>query len=247
LLLETSDKWPAEALKAQAVISRTYALRNRGRHGRGGYDLCSTPHCQAYGGVSAERKTTDAAVKATRGEVMVDRKGRLISTVFHSTCGGSTESAENVWEKGGQPYLQAVRCQWCKISPHYRWNARVPTALVDERLAKEGYKIGSVRAIGILNHTPSGRVYRVRLYGEKGTRDLNANTFRNIVNPRMIRSTFWSGISKRDGAWQVHGRGWGHGVGLCQWGMKSLADNSMTYGQILRLYYHRVDIADWKE
>ncbi|MBL0058488.1 MAG: SpoIID/LytB domain-containing protein [Elusimicrobia bacterium] len=247
LLMETSDQWPVEALKAQSVISRTYALRNRGRHGSSGYDFCPSPHCQTYAGASAERKTTDAAVKRTRGEVLVDRKKKLISAVYHSCCGGSTESAENVWEHGGQPYLKVVRCGWCRSSPRFHWMARVPYALVDQRLASAGYHIGAVRAIGILSHTPSGRVYQVRIFGERGTRDLLANTFRNIVNPALIRSTLWAGVSKLDGAWQIHGSGWGHGVGLCQWGMKTLADNSMTYGQILRIYYHRVEVVDWTE
>jgi stage II sporulation protein D len=114
-------------------------------------------------------------------------------------------------------------------------------------LAAAGYNIGGVRAIGVLSHTPSGRVYKIRIYGERGTQDLLANTFRNIVDPALIRSTFWSGVSKLEGAWQVHGTGWGHGVGLCQWGMKTLADNSMNYGQILRFYYHRVEVVDWTE
>jgi stage II sporulation protein D len=247
LQMETSDKWPAQALQSQAVISRTYALRNRGRHGRSGYDYCAQPHCQTYGGAAAERALTDAAVRRTRGEVLVDRKRRLASTVYHSCCGGSTESAENVWEHGGQPYLKATRCPWCKGSPRYDWVAKVPYALVNDRINAAGFKIGDVRAIGILSHTPSGRVYKVRVYGEKGSQDLLANRFRNIVDPGLIRSTYWSGVSKLNGAWQIHGQGWGHGVGLCQWGMKTLADKSMSYGQILRLYYKGVEVVDWTE
>jgi stage II sporulation protein D len=247
LQMETSHTWPSQALHAQAVISRTYALRNRGRHGRSGYDFCSRPHCQTYGGAAAERKTTDAAVQRTRGEVLVDRKKKLATTVYHSSCGGSTESAENVWEHGGQPYLKATRCPWCKKSPRFNWVAKVPCGLVDERIRAAGIPVGSVRAIGILSHTPSGRVYALRVYGEKGTRDILANRFRNMIDPALIRSTFWSGISKLDGAWQIHGQGWGHGVGLCQWGMKTLADKSMSYGQILRFYYRGVEVVDWKE
>ncbi|MBK8575578.1 MAG: SpoIID/LytB domain-containing protein [Elusimicrobia bacterium] len=247
LQMETSDKWPTQALQAQAVISRTYALRNRRRHGRSGYDFCSQPHCQTYGGAAAERKATDAAVQRTRGEVLVDRKKKLASTVYHSCCGGSTESAENVWEHGGQPYLKATHCPWCKGSPRFNWVAKVPYGLVDERIRSAGFPIGGVRAIGILSHTPSGRVYKLRVYGEKGTEDILANRFRNIVDPALIRSTFWSGISKLDGAWQIHGQGWGHGVGLCQWGMKTLADKNMSYGQILRFYYRSVEVIDWEE
>lgn len=247
LQMETSDKWPAQALQAQAVISRTYALRNRGRHGRSGYDFCSQPHCQTYGGASAERQATDAAVQRTKGEVLVDRKKRLASTVYHSSCGGSTESAENVWEHGGQPYLKATHCPWCKGSPRFDWVAKVPCDLVDERLKAAGYRVGNVRALGTLSHTPSGRVYKLRVYGERGTMDILANRFRNVIDPKLIRSTFWSGVSKLNGHWQVHGQGWGHGVGLCQWGMKALADKNMSYGQILRLYYHGVEVVDWNE
>ena len=247
LQMETSDKWPAQALQAQAVISRTYALRNRGRHGRSGYDFCSKPHCQTYGGAAAERKTTDAAVKKTQGQVLVDRKKKLATTVYHSSCGGSTESAENVWEQGGQPYLRATRCPWCKNSPRFHWVAKVPYALVDDRLRASGVSIGDVRALGLLSHTPSGRVYMVRVYGERGTKDIPANRFRNLIDPGLIRSTNWSGVSKLNGHWQIHGQGWGHGVGLCQWGMKTLADKHRSYGQILRFYYHGTEVSDWKE
>jgi stage II sporulation protein D len=247
LQMETSDKWPEQALKAQAVISRTYGLRNRGRHGRSGYDLCLTPHCQVYGGVAAERKKTDDAVRATRGEVLVDPKKKLVTTVFHSSCGGSTESAENVWEHGGAPHLKAVRCSWCKSNPNAHWVARVPYDLVWSRLNVAGINVGHIRAIGILSHTPSGRVYKLRLYGDKGKMDILANRFRTVVDPRLIRSTLWTGISKLNGAWQIHGRGWGHGVGLCQWGMKGQADKKKSYGQILRTYYHGVKVFDWTE
>lgn len=245
---ETSEGWPTEALKAQSVISRTYALLNRGRHVRSGYDLCSRPHCQTYGGVADERSATDAVLRRTRGEVLVDRRGRLVSAVYHSCCGGSTESAENVWERGRQPYLRAVRCDWCRKSPHSLWRAEVPSAVVTARLNAAGYALGDVRAIGILSRTASGRVYQFRVYGERGTRDIHANTFRNLVDPRRIRSTKIAGVSKSEkGLWRFHGRGWGHGVGLCQWGMKELADQSMSYGQILRIYYRGVEVVDWKE
>lgn len=247
LHMETNEVWPTEALKAQAVISRTYALLNRGRHGSRGYDLCATPHCQAYGGAAAERAATDAVLRRTRGEVLMDRKKRLVSTVYHSCCGGSTESAQNVWRHAGQPHLKATRCGWCRGSPHYFWKARVPTELVTKRLNAAGYDLGEVRAIGVLSRTATGRVHRFRVYGQKGTRDIPANEFRNIVDPRRVRSTLIAGVSKLDGAWQFHGRGWGHGVGLCQWGMKELADQSMAYGQILRIYYRGVEVRDWTE
>jgi stage II sporulation protein D len=123
----------------------------------------------------------------------------------------------------------------------------VKNDFISRKLAAGGYDVGGVRALGILSHTPSGRVYRIRVYGQTRQVDLKANVFRNLVDGRLIRSTFWSGLSRRGDVWQIHGRGWGHGVGLCQWGMKSLAEKSMNYGEILRYYYHRVTVADWRE
>jgi stage II sporulation protein D len=241
LVRETSPRWPREALKAQAVISRTYALKNRGRHGSQGFDYCDEAHCQVYGGRAAEHDVTNAAVESTRNEVLLYNR-EVISSVFHSCCGGSTDGAENIWEKGGAPYLRAVRCGWCRGSPRYHWTSDADETTLSSRLKAAGYNIGDVKDVRVLSKSRSGRAYMVRVIGLKGHADLSGNKFRLMTDGRAIRSTLWSGLSRTSRGWRFHGNGWGHGVGLCQWGAKAMADRGYKYTQILRFYYKGVSL-----
>lgn len=245
LAREASPEWPLEALKAQAVVSRTYALRNRGRHGSDGYDLCSATHCQVFGGQSAEREETDRAVEATRGRVAL-YKGRLISTVFHSCCGGSTESAGEVWEGAGAPYLKAVRCPWCRGSPRYEWAQDVDGDALARRLAAAGHDVGEVVAIKALSRSRSGRAARLRVAGRSGKAEMSGTKFRSIAGNDLVRSTLWRAHGRKGGAWSFRGRGWGHGAGMCQWGAKAMADRGKSHAQILRFYYRGISLGKVK-
>lgn len=246
LLHEVSPEWPAESLKAQAVISRTYALANKGRHGKQGFDLCVLPHCQVYGGKSSERETTNAAVRDTHGQALTYRD-KLISAVFHSTCGGQTENAAGVWAGGGNEILKSVRCQWCSASPKYEWKATFELDDVERKLKKGGLKVGKPRRLQILNKTRTGRVTSVRVVGSEGSADVQANRFRLMMDPRALRSTWWTGLSIGGGSWRFTGRGWGHGVGLCQWGAKAMSDDEYDHEQILRYYYRGAEITQLKK
>jgi stage II sporulation protein D len=237
LVREMSARWPLEALKAQAVASRTYVLKNRGRHGRDGFDLCATDHCQVYGGRSDESPSTDQAVAATRDEVVVDGKQRLVNAVFHACCGGSTEAAQNVWREGPSPAIRPIRCRWCRESPHFHWVAKIKSADLSRGLRDEGADVGEVKNLSIVSRSASGRVHRIRVYGTKGYREISGHTFRLSANPRTVRSTLWTGLSRDGNNWRVHGAGWGHGVGLCQWGAENLARQGMSHRSILRYYY----------
>ncbi len=241
LVHEANPDWPAEALKAQAVISRTYALRNRGRHGQDGYDLCAEPHCQVYGGRSSERDVTNRIVRETRGEAVL-YQDEPITAVFHSCCGGHTEDADSVWQGGGQPYLKAVRCRWCRDAPRFFWKADVKPEDVSRRLKAAGHDVGEVRSLRILSRSRSGRAYEVRVSGSRGTVELRGNPFRNILDGRAVRSTFWTAASQSRAAWRFVGKGWGHGVGLCQWGAKGMADRGKSHKDILRFYYRNVSV-----
>ncbi|MBI4395535.1 MAG: SpoIID/LytB domain-containing protein [Elusimicrobia bacterium] len=241
LVYEVNPEWPFESLKAQAVASRTYALTNRGRHGKEGYDLCSETHCQVYRGRSAERDVTNKAVHSTAGEVIYHGDA-LISAVFHSCCGGHTENPQDVWQSNGMPYLKAIRCRWCRKSPRYQWTGEIQRDSLSKKLAAAHHGIGNVTSLKILSKSRSGRAYEVRVKGSEGTATLKAGQFRLILGADVLRSTMWSVFSRNKRGWRFSGTGWGHGVGLCQWGAKGMADRGKKYTQILRHYYHNVTV-----
>lgn len=243
LLHEVSPEWPEEALKAQSVISRTYALRNRGKHGQSGFDLCSQTHCQVYGGRSSERDSIDRAVKATEDEVLLYR-GALVNAVFHSTCGGTTEESDNVWEsEASAPYLQIVRCRWCKRSRNYNWTSEIRVDQLGRGLNAAGIDVGVPKSLKVLSRSRSGRAVNVRVTGSKGRAEMKANKFRLAADSRVVKSTNWTVVSTGRNRWKFSGHGWGHGVGLCQWGTKEQAEQGRSYQQILKFYYKDVSLA----
>lgn len=198
---------PLEALKAQAVASRTFALGNRGKHAKDGFDLCAGVHCQVYKGADAERPSTDQAVQETAGLVM-KRDGMLVSAPFHSTCGGRTEDAQNVWGSPS-PVLQSVRCSaqgegsslkseetfaqfladaqgsYCRGSRLFRWERRYSREEVQERLEANlkddngnPVRLGKLTGLSVLQRSDSGRVLKLRAYGTKANADLSRESIR---------------------------------------------------------------------
>ncbi|HEY9070638.1 MAG TPA: SpoIID/LytB domain-containing protein [Candidatus Ozemobacteraceae bacterium] len=172
---------PAETLKAQAVIARTWAIANRGKHGKDGYDLCDREHCQVYGGVKAERASVDAAVTATRGVILIS-DGAPISTMYHAACGGMTSDNEKVY--GGAPtrYLRRVRCDYCKGASKYRWTEQIGLDRLRKGLAAEGLSFSTLYAAEILSPAPLDRVEQVRLRTDKGELRVKGTTFRRLFN-----------------------------------------------------------------
>ena len=239
---EMPHSWPPEALKAQSVVARSYAVANRGRFGNDGYDLCATAACQVYDGVQSEKPSTDKAVDATRGEVLTF-KGKPVSAVFHSCCGGQTDDAKDVWRSGNTPYLRGVRARWCREEcPFYQWKADISDDDLSRRLRAAGHDVGRVESLRITSHTGAGRAYEVRVTGSSGAATLQANAFRLIVGARLLRSTFWTGLSHVDGKWRFNGKGWGHGVGLCQWCAKVTAGQGYKYKEILTYFYRNTKV-----
>jgi len=178
---EVGSLSPGETLKAQAVIARTYAIANRGKHGKAGFDLCNREHCQVYGGVKAERSSVDTAVNATRGIIMIS-DGVPISTMYHATCGGMTSDNEKVY--GGTPtkYLRRVRCDYCKSGTKYRWNQRIEIARLRSALASEGLGFNRLYGVETVSPAPLDRVDQVRLKTDRGELRVKGTTFRRLFN-----------------------------------------------------------------
>ena len=239
---EMPTDWPAEALKAQSVAARSFALHNRDRHGADGFDLCTTTHCQVYTGVGAEKTASTAAIKATEGEVLFYGT-EPIDALFHTDSGGMTENSENVWGSF-VPYLRAVKDTPAKTMP---WTKEVPAAVFEQKLAAKGHKVGKVRSLALSNlqigkaaadRTASGRVKTMTVKGTKGTASLTGNELRSMFG---LKSTLFD--VKLQGSKVVFaGFGFGHGLGISQWGAKRLAADGMKYGDILHHYYAGVTL-----
>lgn len=227
--------YPLEALKAQAVASRTYALVNRGRHGE--FDLCSTVHCQVYKGIRAENDKSTRAVLETMGEVAV-YNNQLIKAFFHSSSGGYTEDCKYVWG-GDIPYLKGVKDVDELLNDS--WVRVIAVNELFEKLSSLGINVDRNFSLE-LEKTVSGRVYRIWLRDSDKAYILMGTTFRSLFN---LPSTLFDMILEADGRILLKGRGNGHGVGLSQNGAKFLAEKGYNYKEILKYYYQGVDIAKW--
>jgi stage II sporulation protein D len=221
---EVYPRWPLDALMAQAVTARTYMLYALG--GRGYMSRLD----MAYKGASAESGPTDLAVDLTRGIILTYRD-KVLPAYFHTTCGGHTASASKMF--GGSPItpLSGVACEWCRASSTYQWHAEVPLARLNELLAARG--IPAARTLEPVETAPDGYARNVLINGETL---LNASTFRLIVGGGALKSTHFT-VSEQDGVLVFDGHGFGHGVGLCQWGARGLAEAGIGWVQILQYYF----------
>ncbi|HEX7124867.1 MAG TPA: SpoIID/LytB domain-containing protein [Thermodesulfobacteriota bacterium] len=229
--------WPMEALKAQAVASRTYARFRREARRRAGarYDLETSVLDQVYGGVQAEDPRAAAAVAATAGEWLADAAGAPILAAFHSTAGGHTEASEEVWGTP-RPYLVAQRCPYDRESPVYEWRVSVPVAEVERRLVEAGYPAAGLARLDVRDRTGSGRARTIVATAAAGSFVLPATDLRRLLGFSRLKSTAFE--VARDGQdLGFEGRGAGHGVGMCQWGARGMALAGHDYRQILEYYY----------
>jgi len=235
---EANSSWNLETLKAQAVISRTYALKNLGRHSKEGYDICSKVHCQVYGGASCETKNCNKAVHDTEREVVL-YNNELAQTFFHASCGGHTEDPKYVWQwKSATPsYLKGVKDSYCKDNPHKTWTTSFTEKEIREKLIKAGYKVGKIKKISTSGTTTGKAAKEIIIKHSKRTLKLNSYTFRCTISPDKIKSTLITNIKHKSKKFTFEGKGWGHKVGLCQWGAKTMGDKNFTYKQILKFYY----------
>jgi stage II sporulation protein D (peptidoglycan lytic transglycosylase) len=246
------------ALRAQAVVSRTYALKHLRRWRTEGFDLYGTVADQAYGGVAAETAEGRAAVSETRGRVLT-YDGALIEAFYFSTCGGRTAEGYEVFRGAVRPYLRSVSdlnesgTAYCSISPRYRWReewsgeALRATLQRNLSLASGGANapIGTVTDVRITRRSASGRVEQlsIAVAGTEVRVDGHARVRQVLrtANGQVLRSTAFSLIAT--GAGQnvtnlvVDGAGAGHGVGLCQWGAVGRARAGQGYQQILAAYF----------
>ena len=190
---EISPSWPTEALKAQAIAARTFAIFNMNKYIDKGYNICASTNSQAYGGVNHEDPLTNKAVDETRGIIMV-YKGEPINAVYHSDSGGYTEDSENVWGSF-LPYLRSVKSKFEeKVSPpHHTWSYSISEKDLTEKLQKQGHKIYSIVSIETVKKSETSRASEL-IFSADNNKIINmkTNDFRSLIGVDLIRSTFFN-------------------------------------------------------
>lgn len=284
---EMPASWHLEALKAQAVAARSYALVTMGRHDNNGFDLCSTEHCQAYNGLEQEKSSTTEAVNATKGKI-ITYNGMPISAFFHSSSGGHTEDSENVWG-AKTDYIRGVDDKYSLGSPYDNWTVELDKTAIKEKLAGANIDLGDIRDISILEVSQYGRVTKLEIKGTKETRVFEKEKIRSIIGTTSLKSIWYKLRTDADifvrgsllaaseqgrtssmyvvsaaGKTKVNspgnlvnvkgitssktynvipntyifdGKGFGHGLGMSQYGAKGMAEAGNNYQKILEYYY----------
>ncbi|MDR7869837.1 MAG: SpoIID/LytB domain-containing protein [Tissierellaceae bacterium] len=291
-----------DALRAQAIVARSYAYTTLKKHISEGYNLCSTTHCQVYGGYDWEHPNTNQSVIDTYGEY-VTYDGQVVNTPFHSSSGGHTESSENVW--GGKlPYLVPVNDIYSINAPNSSWSIKLTPRELGDKLLANGINVGEVKDLQILQTTDSDRVEKIRIIGSNSEEVITGEKLRSIVGTTSLKSTLFSinkegsSSSKKvyivDGSEQTkevnlsgmyiidgsnkttvnrnannrvrgdvsstniegtvsvqpttftfEGKGYGHGVGMSQYGAIEMAKLGYNYMDIIKHYYNGVEITNY--
>jgi stage II sporulation protein D len=256
--LRTPDE--LEALKAQAIVSRTYAIRNQGRWKDRGFDLLGTVGDQVYAGEGNETPLANTAVVATRGEILT-WNDQPIDAFFSSTCGGRTEDGSAAFAGASRPYLRSVDdhdpsgAPWCASSPRLQWRTAWPaaelSAVLRRTLAAEKLlaPAGGVRDIRVTGRDVSGRVASIELAGQHGGTTVAGLAIRRVLAPAdgglLLSTDFTIRISRSGGRIErvdIDGRGSGHAVGMCQWGAIGRARAGQDDRTILASYFPGTEI-----
>jgi stage II sporulation protein D len=251
---EMIKSWPVEAYKAQCVAARTFALIERNARLRYDFDVYDSTASQVYGGCGTENQTAWDAVAGTFGIVATYRgaggKPQLLKTYYCSTCGGMTASAGSVF--GGEtppPLAGGVKCDYCRRSPKYRWpDVTLTKKEIGEAMRQSGYtdlvRLGPIARVEVASTAgPGGRAEAIRVIDTAGAAVLiRAGYWRSLVGHTKIFSTWFTLVDKGDRILVTDGRGFGHGVGLCQWGAAYLAERGKTGEEIVRYYYPSAEL-----
>lgn len=236
--------WPMEALKAQAVAARSYVLKRALARRNAEYDVTADTRTQVYGGRSAWNWRTSAAVEETRGQVLYLGE-EFLGGYYHSCCGGHTQDMERVWgfRSGG---LRGVKCRWCRWSPRFRWRRRIYTSRIRDLLIEAGYEIERVDNIVAEARDSSGRLENIKVRDSGRWFEIKMSTFRAILGRSVIKSSNFR-IKKYPRFYLFSGYGWGHGVGMCQWGAFFMGLRRWDSKRILEYYYSGAEIVQFRE
>ncbi|MFN2493105.1 MAG: SpoIID/LytB domain-containing protein [Pyrinomonadaceae bacterium] len=253
---EGSTESEIEALKALAIASRTYALKNMGRHAQHGYDFCSTTHCQRYLSVDVDSSqhipaAVVEAVGSTRGEVLSDAGAQLVDSYFSASCGGATANMATLWGGTAPVYLRGIRDDYCTKEPHHSWTdvislTHLQQALKSDRRTNMGNRLLSLT---VSRRDASGRAELIDIEGDRRV-TVKGWDFKIIVGRALgwnyLKSSRFQ-IARSGSNFVFRGQGFGHGLGLCQEGAHVMAARGAGYRQILAKYFPGTSVAQQTE
>lgn len=237
---EAPRTFAPEALEALAVAARTYALGAMAKPRDPAFDVVDGVEDQVFQGIENSDGPFRAAGEATRGMALYSRDA-LARAVYHSTCGGRTENAADAWGRD-VAYLRSVACDDCRESPTRRWEHRMSRAEGKRIALALGVRAGNDLSIDIVGVTRTGRASRIRLASGGVSRETAAASFRRAAGYARIKSLKMR-VAPSGGGWRFTGEGYGHGVGMCQWGANGMAKRGKGFREILARYYPGTRVA----
>lgn len=238
---------PYEALKAQVIASRSFAIANQDKFIDKGYNLDDTTFSQVYFGIEKENEETNRAIKETPNQVL-KYDGKVCSAIFFSVSSGITESASDVWGGKEIPYLSNVIDPYSSKSKNFNWEYSISKKELEERMAKAGKSVGSIKSIELVLNPQTESVKNVTIKGDK-TITMTGNHFRLMVSAKDLKSHWFrfgengTKISPQ-GTIKFTGRGYGHGVGMPQAGAREMANQGYSAKEILEFYFKGANVLD---
>jgi len=245
-----------ESLKAQIVASRSYVLAKKSRHRMDGYDFCDRPHCQVFKGTESIRPAFKLAMQSSKGEYL-SYNGKAIPAFYHDNCGGKTAAIQDVWKTPSCAYLPSVEdnqqssdanpdkdddeLNYCRNAPRANWTFEAKRDVLRKCFNQEGWITGfdALDTLRVIRINSSERAHQV-LVQTAHPRWIGAAEFRRVINrhfdSEVLKSTYFT-ITRNKDTFTFSGKGWGHGVGLCQWGAIEMGNQGKTYKEILAHYY----------
>ncbi len=231
---EMRAQWPLEALKAQALAARSFAVYKMSGRRNADFDLDATVNSQVYRGMASEQASTNEAVQQTHN-LIVAYQQQVIAAFYHSNCGGHTADVRDVWG-GNYAYLQGVACTYCRQGPHFTWSFDLSKSQMQKLFTRYHQDCRDIKNVRILSRDHSGRVQKLQIRHSGGSFEMQGAAFRMMVGADKIRSTHFD-LSDQGPVLHFTGQGWGHGVGLCQEGAKGMAEQGARAEAIIRYYY----------
>ena len=228
VVAEVGSSWDIEALKAQAVVSRTYALYQKMNNGKMPYHLTSSVLHQVYKSGNVPESIA-RAVNETKGEILT-YEGKPIVAYYHSTSGGMTEDPAEAFGKS-YPYLKPVETS-CELSPYFMWEKRIPVSDIEKASSSV-----QIKDIAIESYTVSNRARTLKIITESGEYSIPAKDLRKNLGWDKLPSTMITNIIRAEDVYIFEGKGYGHGVGMCQWTALDLAKKGMSYREIISKFY----------